>query len=49
MTFEGDEVTFLGGARHGLALGSPVAVTVGNTEWPKGGRPWRPLLSRPRC
>ncbi|MFJ1976114.1 chorismate synthase [Streptomyces albogriseolus] len=35
MTFERDEVTFLGGVRHGLTLGSPVAVMVGNTEWPK--------------
>ncbi|MEU6253638.1 chorismate synthase [Streptomyces sp. NPDC047043] len=35
MKFERDEVTFLGGVRHGLTLGSPVAVLVGNTEWPK--------------
>ncbi|GAA4684958.1 chorismate synthase [Streptomyces chumphonensis] len=35
MTFERDEVTFLGGVRHGRTLGSPVAITVGNTEWPK--------------
>ncbi|WP_037851464.1 chorismate synthase [Streptomyces sp. NRRL S-340] len=38
MTFERDEVTFLGGVRHGLTLGSPVAVMVGNTEWPKWER-----------
>ncbi|MGN9840990.1 chorismate synthase [Nonomuraea sp. H19] len=35
MTFEKDEVTFLGGVRHGLTLGSPVAIMVGNTEWVK--------------
>lgn len=35
MKFERDEVTFLGGVRHGASLGSPVAVMVGNTEWPK--------------
>ncbi|MGW1140384.1 chorismate synthase [Streptomyces zhihengii] len=35
MTFERDEVTFLGGVRHGRTLGSPVVVMVGNTEWPK--------------
>ncbi len=35
MSFERDEVTVLGGVRHGLTLGSPVAVQVGNTEWPK--------------
>ncbi|WP_338747835.1 chorismate synthase [Janibacter alittae] len=35
MTFERDEVTFLGGVRHGRTLGSPLAVMIGNTEWPK--------------
>ncbi|WP_440098412.1 chorismate synthase [Streptosporangium sp. H16] len=33
MRFEKDEVTVLGGVRHGLTLGSPVAIMVGNTEW----------------
>ncbi|MFZ2273480.1 chorismate synthase, partial [Corynebacterium variabile] len=41
MKFEADEVTFLGGVRHGLTLGSPVAVMVGNTEWPK----WTTIMS----
>lgn len=35
MSFEQDAVTFLGGVRHGETLGSPVAVQVANTEWPK--------------
>lgn len=35
MKFEADEVTLLGGFRHGETLGSPVAIQVGNTEWPK--------------
>jgi chorismate synthase len=35
MSFEQDEVEFVGGLRHGLTLGSPVAIRVGNTEWPK--------------
>ena len=35
MSFEQDAVTILGGVRHGLTLGSPVAIQVGNTEWPK--------------
>jgi chorismate synthase len=35
MKFEADEVTFLGGVRHGTTMGGPVALTVGNTEWPK--------------
>jgi chorismate synthase len=35
MAFERDEVELLGGVRHGLTIGGPVAVRVGNTEWPK--------------
>ncbi|MFE3092964.1 chorismate synthase [Streptomyces sp. NPDC059248] len=35
MKFERDEITFIGGVRHGLTLGSPVAIMVGNSEWPK--------------
>jgi chorismate synthase len=35
MSFEQDEVEIIGGVRHGLTQGSPVAVRVGNTEWPK--------------
>ncbi|GAA0369719.1 chorismate synthase [Microbispora corallina] len=35
MKFEQDAVTISGGVRHGRTLGSPVAIRVGNTEWPK--------------
>jgi chorismate synthase len=35
MAFERDEVEFLGGVRHGVTQGGPVAIRVGNTEWPK--------------
>ncbi|NUR62681.1 MAG: chorismate synthase [Catenulispora sp.] len=35
MKFEEDQVTILGGVRHGLTQGGPVAIQVGNTEWPK--------------
>jgi chorismate synthase len=35
MRFEADEVTLVGGVRHGRTLGSPVAVEIANTEWPK--------------
>jgi chorismate synthase len=35
MKFEQDELTLSGGVRHGLSLGSPIAVRIGNTEWPK--------------
>ncbi|GAA0600421.1 chorismate synthase [Kribbella sandramycini] len=41
MKFERDEVTFLGGFRHGVTMGSPVAIQVGNTEWPK----WQQVMS----
>jgi len=41
MRFERDEVEFLGGVRHGVSMGSPVAVRIANTEWPK----WQTVMS----
>jgi chorismate synthase len=35
MRLERDDVELLGGVRHGRTLGSPVAVVIHNTEWPK--------------
>ncbi len=35
MKFEQDQVTILAGLRHGVTLGGPIAVEIGNTEWPK--------------
>ena len=35
MSFEQDAVEILGGLRHGETLGSPFAVRIGNSEWPK--------------
>ncbi len=35
MRFERDELRILGGVRHGRTLGSPVALEIANTEWPK--------------
>jgi len=35
MRFEADEVSLVGGIRHGRTLGSPVAIEIANTEWPK--------------
>src|SRR3954462_14733717 len=35
MKFEQDQVEIIGGLRHGRSLGSPVAIRIGNTEWPK--------------
>jgi chorismate synthase len=41
MGFEADHVEFLGGVRHGLTQGGPVAVKIDNTEWPK----WEKVMS----
>jgi chorismate synthase len=41
MKFEQDDVEFLGGVRHGLTMGSPIAIRIGNTEWPK----WQTVMS----
>lgn len=41
MKFEQDEVSILGGLRHGLTQGGPFAVQIGNSEWPK----WRTVMS----
>lgn len=38
MGFERDEVEIVGGVRHGLTLGSPVALRIANSEWPKWER-----------
>jgi len=40
MDFEVDRVEVVGGVRHGRTLGSPVAVLIHNTEWPK----WRDAM-----
>lgn len=39
--FEADQITILGGIRHGLTQGGPVSIQVGNTEWPK----WERVMS----
>lgn len=41
MKFEADDVSILGGVRHGATLGSPIAIAVANTEWPK----WETVMS----
>jgi chorismate synthase len=35
MRFEEDRLTLIGGVRHGRTLGSPIAIEIANTEWPK--------------
>ena len=47
MRFERDEVTLLGGIRHGRTLGSPVAVEIANTEWPKWEQEMSPAPGLP--
>ena len=39
--FERDELRILGGIRHGSTIGSPVALQIGNSEWPK----WSTVMS----
>jgi len=41
MSFERDEVEIVGGIRHGVTLGSPIAIRVGNSEWPK----WQTVMA----
>lgn len=39
--FEKDLVRFLGGVRHGLTTGAPIAIEIANSEWPK----WETVMS----
>jgi len=55
MRFEADEVTVIGGVRHGRTLGSPVAIEIANSEWPKWQEEMSPdpgvptrILTQPR-
>ncbi len=41
MKFEEDELTISSGVVHGRTLGSPIALRIGNTEWPK----WAEVMS----
>ncbi|MGE0880064.1 MAG: chorismate synthase [Acidimicrobiia bacterium] len=58
MRFEQDEITLIGGVRHGRTLGSPMAILINNSEWfrsdkwhdemsPAPGRTEKPL-TQPR-
>ena len=40
-TFERDQLRILSGLRHGVSLGSPIAVEIANSEWPK----WEAVMS----
>lgn len=39
--FEADKVTILGGVRHGVTQGGPIAIEIANSEWPK----WEKIMS----
>ena len=39
--FEQDRLAVLGGIRHGRTIGSPVALQIGNSEWPR----WSTVMS----
>lgn len=41
MKFEQDQVRIIGGVRHGVTQGGPVAIEVANTEWPK----WEKIMA----
>jgi len=41
MSFEADRLSFLGGMRHGMSIGSPLALQIENTEWAK----WAAVMS----
>lgn len=41
MKFEADELTILSGVIHGRTIGGPIAIMIGNTEWPK----WTTIMS----
>src|SRR5688500_5230031 len=44
MKFEAEEVTIVGGVRHGRTLGSPLAIEIGNTEWTRSDK-WHAEMS----
>lgn len=48
MKLEKDELEILGGVRHGTTLGSPIAVVIRNTEWPRWAQEMSPDPGEPR-
>jgi chorismate synthase len=41
-SFEADVVSILGGIRHGQSQGGPIALQIGNSEWPKWSKVMAP-------
>ena len=48
MKIEQDELEILAGVRHGRTLGSPVAILIRNTEWPRWSEEMSPDTGEPR-
>ena len=40
-SFEKDVVRIVGGVRHGMSMGAPIAIEIANSEWPK----WEVVMS----
>jgi chorismate synthase len=47
MRFEQDEITLVGGVRHGRTLGSPLAIEIANTEWFRSDKWHREMAVEP--
>ncbi|MBA2283512.1 MAG: chorismate synthase [Acidimicrobiia bacterium] len=45
MRFEQDELTLVGGVRHGRTLGSPLAIEIANSEWTRDPDKWQKEMS----
>jgi len=47
MRFEADELALIAGIRHGRTIGSPVAIEIRNSEWPKWTEEMNPAPGAP--
>ncbi|MDQ1247180.1 MAG: chorismate synthase [Actinomycetota bacterium] len=54
--FEADQVRIVGGVRHGVSMGGPIAIEIANSEWPKWAEvmspdpvPWEALAGKARA
>jgi chorismate synthase len=45
--FEADVVSILGGVRHGVSQGGPIALEIANSEWPKWAKVMAPEIVDP--
>ena len=47
--FEQDELTLIGGVRHGRTLGSPIAIEIKNSEWFRSDKWHEEMSARTWC